>query len=203
MDHFHQQLTERVGRLEKGSCVEVVVVAAPQSGSYQDGVHWLAFANSLLCLTYLMHSPTPFDDDFFVLWVALAYLATLALGQRFPALRRKLSSPARRRAQVLEHARAAFVEERVSSTRDRSGLLVYLSALEREVVFLPDLGVDAQLPRALFHDIERQLGDSTSLEDFQNRLLTQLERLEEPLRSKMPARQDDTNELDNAVRIRA
>lgn len=201
-DSFAQKLTELVGVLEKRSSIEVVVVLAARSGSYQDLEHLLAFAGSMLCLLYLIHSPTEFHTDLWVVWLALAYLVTLVLLRRFPSLWRPLTSPGRRHVQCLQQARCAFMEERVASTRDRSGLLVYISQFEREIVFVPDLGVDRFLPQSHFHQVEHRLRETRSWGAFQTRLLTELAGLEEPMAQALPVAADDSNELDNQIRVR-
>jgi len=201
-DSFAQKLTDLVGVLEKRSSVEVVVVLATRSGSYQDLEHLLAFAGSMLCLLYLIHSPTEFQTDLWVVWLTLAYLITLVLLRRFPGLWRPLTSRGRRHVQSLQQARCAFVEERVASTRDRSGLLVYISQFEREIVFVPDLGVDRHLPQSHFHKAEKNVRETRSWTAFQTRLLAELSGLEEPLAQALPVAVDDSNELNNQIRVR-
>ena len=201
-DSFPEKLTALVGLLERRSAVEVVVVMASHSGSYQDIEHLLAFTGSLLCLLYLIHSPTEFQTDLWVLWLGLAYLASLVLVRRFPVVWRPLTSPLRRRSQTLEQARCAFVEERVASTRDRSGLLLYISEWEREVVLLTDLGVDRQLPQAHLHQVENNVRRQRNWAAFESQLLSEMAGLEEPLATALPADADDSNELDNQIRIR-
>ncbi len=201
-DSFAQKLTELIGKLEARSSLEVVAVLASRSGSYQDIEHILAFAGSLACLLYLIHSPVEFKTDLWVVWLLVAYLATLALVRRWPGLWRPLVSRARRRAQCQSQARAAFMEERVASTRERTGLLVYLSRLEREVVLLSDLGVDRHFPQSHFHQLERKVAQSSSWAAFETSLLSELDALEEPFARAMPAAADDSNELDNEIRMR-
>lgn len=86
-----------------------------------------------------------------VLWIAFPPLAGAALGYlvaALPAIRRRLVP-----ADVLEHrvrqrALAAFVEQEVFRTRDRTGILLFLSLLERRVVVLADSGITARVAQA-------------------------------------------------------
>lgn len=199
---FAQKLTALVGTLEQRSAAEVVVVLARRSGSYQDIEHILAFAGSLLWLLHLIHTPIEVNTDLWVLWLVLAYLFTLALVRHCPDLWRAFTPRARLRAQAVRQAHLAFVEERVASTRERTGLLVYLSELEREVVLIGDLGIERALPMSHFHELERNVYRTNSWSAFQAKLLSELAALEEPLATALPAAADDTNELDNEIRVR-
>lgn len=199
---FAKSLSDLVGKLEKRSSSEIVVVLAGQSGSYQDVEHVLAFAGSLSCLLYLIHSPIEFKTDLWVVWLVLAYLLTLALVKRFPALRRPFTSEARRRAQTVTAARTAFVEERITSTRERTGLLVYISRFEGQLALLGDLAIDAKIPQSLFHVAEKKVAEASSWSVRQGVLLEQLASLEEPLAQALPVSAEDVNELDNEVRVR-
>ncbi len=199
---FFDRVTEVVARIESGSAVEVVVVASTQTGNYGDIQHLVAFVSSLLCLLFLIYSPWDFDTDWFAIWVALAYLLTVALVRRVPMLWRPLIPAPRRLAQAYQQARAAFVEERVGSTRERTGLLLYICPPERLALFVTDLGVDSAVPKALFNGFQARLASCRSTVDFEAGLLEQMETLVQPLAEHLPARADDTNELSNQVRTR-
>ena len=76
---------------------------------------------------------------------ALGAAAGYLLGAAWPGLRLRLVH-----ADVIEHrvrqrAMAAFVEEAVFRTRDRTGILIFLSLLERRVIVLADAGINARV----------------------------------------------------------
>ena len=202
MAEFFDRVSEAVARIESGSSVWLVVVASTQTGNYGDIQHLVAFCGSLLCLLFLIYSPWEFDTDWFAIWMALSYLLTVALVRRFPVLWRPLIPSARRLAQAYQQARAAFVEERVGSTRERTGILLYICPAERLALLVTDLGVDSAVPRALFNDFQARLASCRSQTEFEDGLLKQMETLVQPLAEHLPAREDDTNELSNQVRVR-
>jgi putative membrane protein len=194
-------LGQAVERLEAQSSVEVVVVVAPQSGSYRELDHQNAFVAAMLLLLFAIHSPLEFAPDMLLFWLVLGYSVGLLVSSRWAGLRRLLTSPERRRMQVQAQARQTFVERRVMATRERSGLLVYLSAFERFGVFVPDLGVEAVLPRALLNDLEANWAKAKNLPDFEQAVLPGLETLIAPLAKALPRRDDDQNELPNEIVI--
>jgi len=146
-----------------------------------------------------VHSSWEFSDDLIILWLVIAYALTVKLSSHWGGPRRLLTSATRRRDQVRRQASRVFTERRVSGTRERTGLLLYLSAFERLGVLVPDLGVEALLPRAVLNDLEAGWAQAKGREDFEARVLQGLDTLVEPLAKALPRREDDENELSNEV----
>jgi putative membrane protein len=129
--------------------------------------------------------------DPFIAGALAAWLVEL-----LPHLKRRLTPRAGRRAHVSRAARAAFVERGVHATTGRSGLLVYISWLEREVALIPDLGLardlaDGVLARAEA-DLSRAMPNGVAV-------AAAVEALAPAMASAMPHRADDVNELPDAI----
>ncbi len=97
---------------------------------------------ALAGLTVLLFSPRPFALVWFVIDPLLAGVLGGILASRLPAVRRALTFQRVRRRQVETAARATFVEKGVHATTGRTGVLVYISLLEREAAVIHDLGVE-------------------------------------------------------------
>ena len=191
-----------VSQLESKSSVEIVVVAAEQSGSYRDVDLQAAFAFCVAGLLFAIHGPVEFSVDMLVAWTVLFYAAGSLIAARLRPLHRLLTSRRRRHNQVVDRARATFFEERIASTRERTGILLYLSGMEREALILTDVGVDARVPAALFHTLQAGWGGCSSLPQLEEKVMTQLPQLAEPLCQALPRAADDINELPDEVRVR-
>lgn len=185
-----------VTELELATDAEVVVVAAPRSGSYRD-LAWAASAGAaFLALLFILWSPFHFGS-----WlIPLDLLLVGGLGgwvvHRTPALLRPLASAARRERQVEVAARDAFIEEAVWGTRRRTGLLVYLSDLEQRVYLLSDPALDGRIPRAAWSGLDLHPRD---LDAF----LSLLRAVGRILSEHVPALSDDNpDEMPNAPRVR-
>lgn len=198
-EDFLPGLEAIVGDLESESSAEIVVVVTPQSGNYRDIDHLVGFVSSALFLFFALHSTVEFHVDTILLWMIGVYALTTYLGRKLSPIRRWLTSEARRRAQAVQCAQSSFVKNRVSSTRDRTGILLYLSAFEREAVLLTDTGVVACIPPSEFHRLERTCSSQDSLKTFQKVVLEELPGLKSTLSQKLPRKEDDENELSNAV----
>ena len=193
---FAEAVEAAVTRIEEGTDAEVVVVAALRSGHYRDTA--LAFGVALAGLLLLLAIFLPFDVD--PRWVlgdlVVGLVAGAWLAHRWPALTRILTRRSRRVAQVTNAASAAFHQDQVYATRGRTGLLIYLSALEEEVVVLPDHGLGALIPQGEWNAIR---WDGRTLEGF----LACLEVAGAVLAKHLPAKAgDNPDELPNAPRLR-
>lgn len=170
------------------------------SGHYRhtDYLVGLAFAMGSL-LVFLFH-PARFPLGPYPLVFALIFVAGALLSRSFPALRRALTSRALQLENVRTAARAAFVDDGVSRTRGRTGILVYVSVFERRVELVHDIGVDeaalGEAYTAARRALEGTLAESLEVGIFEDAL----RRLGPPLAAALPRADDDVNELADGVR---
>ncbi|MEO8550894.1 MAG: hypothetical protein ABI678_13000 [Kofleriaceae bacterium] len=186
-----------VEQIEAGSAVEVVVAVRRRSATYRHanvivgafvafaGLAAMLFAEESFSLASILVDP-------FVVGLAAGALVELA-----PQIKRWLTPRARLRGEVVRSARAAFVERGVHATRGRSGVLVYISWLEQEVALVPDLGLAAELPDDALATAEAALRGA--LGDGGDAVAGELARLGSVMGAAMPHRDDDVNELPDAI----
>ncbi len=114
-----------------------------------------------------------------------------------PGVKRLLTPAALRQREVARAARATFVERGLHNTRDRSGVLVYISWLEREVILVADSCVERRLPAVARMNAEQAL--TAAMANGGAAVARELEALAAALGSAMPRRADDVNELPDAI----
>ena len=141
-DEAKRALTGAVEAVEAGSSAELVVAVRDHSGSYLHAALLAGVLAAVATLVVLLFSPWPFDLVWFVVDPLLVGLLAGFLTSRSPVLCRLLTSETERRRRVETAARALFVEKRVHGTAGRTGLLLYISILEREAELVVDLGVE-------------------------------------------------------------
>ncbi|HEY0195666.1 MAG TPA: hypothetical protein VGC42_31345 [Kofleriaceae bacterium] len=114
-----------------------------------------------------------------------------------PGVQRVLTPAARRRREVTRAARATFVERGVANTRERTGVLVYVSWLERQI----ELVFDSGLERKLAPEVRSQAAAALTAAFGAGgaAVARELEKLAEPLAAAAPHRADDINELPDAI----
>jgi len=185
--------TRAVEAIEQVSAVEVVVAVRRRSAAYLHANVAVGAAIAIAGLAAMLYSDHVFAltsiliDPFVVGGVAGAVVELL------PAVKRLLSPRGLRQREVLTAARATFVERGVHRTRDRSGLLVYISWLERDIALVGDAGIERALPG----DAARTL--AAAMAGGGASVARALAQLAPALAASAPRRADDTNELPDAI----
>ena len=193
-----QRIEQAVTVAERRTAGELVVVVAQSSDDY--AVFRAALAASIT-VALALEAAHLFD---MALWLLL--LAQLPAGALLYAVLghsawvRWFVPRAVREEAVQRRALAAFVQGGVGDTRDRSGVLVFLSEAEHRAIILADRGIHARVaPDEWKADIDVLIQAIRKREAAQG-LLTVIERIGGILAESFPARADDENELTNAVR---
>ncbi len=201
---FWDDVEAAVAQAEGRTSAELVVIVALQSGSYRDVAYLGGAAAATLTVALALFLPFAFHAAT-VLPTALVLFALGAwLSARLDGLVRLLTTARRRRRQVLEAARATFMEEAVHATRERTGVLFYVSLLERQVLVLPDLGVEAVVDRGALHALQRRMtGRAMVGAGARARFLSGLAECGALLADGLPPRADNPNELPDRPRLRS
>ncbi len=195
-EKFSDAVEKAVSEIEELTDAEVVVVAAERSGHYRDLAAVGASGLALIGLVVMMAVPfevSPFMValDLGMVWVLAAWLAN---GQW--AIRR-LASSDRRDAHVREAAAAEFHREAVHATPGRTGLLIYVSALEGRVEIISDVGLEAKIPRGKWAKAATEFSH-----DDLDHFVSGLKRVGAVLAECCPPTEGKKVDLPNAPRIR-
>ena len=212
-----------VREAELETSAEIVPLVAEASDAYAAAPLVGAVSGALLGL--FVYSIT------FVLWPAMQRWQSEALGWTEPSLDAAFSTefvlvglgallgwlfprfiPAARRLLTpntfmddMVHRRAmqAFLEEEVFLTRDRTGILIYISLQEHRVEILGDSGINAAVDPAEWASISDDLCRAIRAKDVVGGLINTIRRCGELLSAKgLAIKADDTNELGNGLRTR-
>lgn len=132
---------------------------------------------------------------------ALGYVAGYLLCRYVPAVKRLLISDATSEACVYERAVRAFYQHELYRTRDRTGILVFVSLLERRVQILADSGINARVVPGTWDSVVAIIVESIRKGDLCRGLCEAVGRCGEILAKEFPRKVDDTDELDNRLRL--
>lgn len=146
-----QTIASAIAAAEKQTSAEIVCAIATESGRYdreESIVGLLGAIAALIVLNLttagdtagagswtLAHSLTLTEQ---AAAVVVGFILGSVVASRWPALRRLLSSSDTLARECARAAAVVFGQRRLSSTRSRSGLLIYVSLAERRVVVLGD-----------------------------------------------------------------
>lgn len=151
-----------------------------------------AFSNSWIL--------TPF------LWILMPPLIGAALGLLtvwlLPPARRWLTPPPVLARRVDRRAAAAFLEEEIFDTRDRTGVLLFVALFEHQIRILADHGIQQRVPEENWQQIASQLTGNLRSGRRGEAIVDAIEACGNLLVDHgVGRRADDQNELDDKPRL--
>jgi putative membrane protein len=183
--------------VENASAVEVVVAVRRRSATYRHANTAVGAAVAFAALATMLFASHPFGLGSILVDPFVVGLLAGAVVELLPAVKRWLTPAAVRRAAVARAARATFVERGIHTTTGRSGLLVYISWLEQHIALVADIGLVRELPAGELARAETALTDAMAAGGAA--VARRVEALAEVMAAAMPHRDDDVNELPDAI----
>lgn len=165
-DEELKHIAKAVIEAEKRTSGEIIPYLVSRSGVYEHA-YWRAGAlffilsyGILYSLPYLLESVARFYLTYVPLGIDQTLLFSLiisALGVLgtyfFPSWTNFFASDERMVENVNRRACEAFVGEEVFSTENRTGILLFVSLLERRVIVMGDAGINAKVTQDAWNDI--------------------------------------------------
>lgn len=188
--------------VESKSSAEIVVTVRARSDEYREVDLVAGAVIALLTLVVLIYHPAELDENLMPIETLAAFVIGSLLVGKVSAVKRTLTSRRRKVERTLTAARASFVEMGVSRTRDRSGILLFVSELERIVTVVPDVGIETDKLGSKWEEGVKRLEEAVVALDA-TQFATALESLGPVLADKYPRREDDVNELPDAPVVAA
>lgn len=175
-------------------CVGVLsfAVMLPFSGMIQD------LLDKLMWGAAVWHLPAFLGISSFGITALLFWIANV------PSIDRLIIPASVRRKTVYNRALRHFVESGVYATENRSGILIFVSYMEREVRILADTGISAKIDPALWNLIAVDLAEGLGTDDATGAFVRAVERCGELLAEHFPAYSDpeeNPNELPDGLVI--
>ncbi len=116
-----------------------------------------------------------------------------------PELKRWLIHPEELTEEVKEKALVSFLEQGLHETRDRTGILILISLLERRVQVLADSGINAKVPENTWKEVTDIITAGLKSEDACAAICQAIDLCGELLQEHFPRKDDDTDELPNLI----
>lgn len=193
------RVREAVKAIEAASSAEIVVAVRHQSGHYRHADLGAGCLAALTALCVFLYHPEPFEFTFLPLELTGVFAAAAVLTSFAPPIRRLLVTRSSMARSVHVAARAMFVDRGITRTTGRTGVLVYVSILERRVEVVCDIGVDEKTLGQRFVDARRHLEQSLAGGEEFDGFVRCLEALAGPLAAGLPRAAEDRNELSDEV----
>jgi putative membrane protein len=189
----------RVAAAELGTAGEIVILVAERSGPYERQRAAISFALTLL-LAVLLHELV---HDIPALWILCAQAPVFLLIwwiSGHPSLTRWLVPEAVRREAVKTRAKQLFIDQGLTETRERSGVLLYLSEAEHAVELLADRGIHERVGteewQRTVDSVVRAIHEGHAAQG----IIGAVDAIGASLARHFPPAKDDTNELPDGLR---
>jgi len=195
-----QRIEQAIRAAESRTRAELVAVVAPASDSYR----YVALA-----LAAILGLAAPFPWTFGLIEGGAPFAHAAALGTAFlvlllaqvDAARRLITPRGLMHRRAARNARAQFYEQRVRMTRDRAGVLLFVSAFEHHVEIIADENAAKTVPAEVWQSAvdafvrEVKAGDATA------GFLAAIDILDDALAAHLPGDAADQDELPNRLII--
>jgi putative membrane protein len=200
-DADRRRIEVAIEGVEQRSAIELVVAVVERSGDYWHGRVLLA-AGAALSAALMVLRALGLGSPHAALWAILAEipagLLVYQLAKREAWARRFVPVGAAEHA-VRTRAFQLFSERGLHHTRDHTGLLILVSALERRVVILGDSALHTLVGDDGWQDRVAELVAQVRAGRTADGILEAIARIEAQVAKGLPVRPDDTNELPNTV----
>ena len=194
-----QRIEATIQKVEQSTAAEIVVVTVKRSASYPE-VRIGAASVLAFLVAALVHTLWP---SLTAGWLLLLQLVVAPLGffvGASPVLLRQLVPESHAQRAVEQRAQVAFLEHAVFRTRDRTGVLIFVSELEREVAMLGDEGIHAVLNNAGWTELVVHVTHAMREGRGAEGVSEVIEKLGVTLAEHAPQKSGDQDELENTVR---
>ncbi|MBL7670684.1 MAG: TPM domain-containing protein [Bdellovibrionaceae bacterium] len=199
-----RRLSEVVRRAEQRTSGEIVPVIVDRS----TGIGHVSLMLTLFSSLAFFLLEIPIQTYFFSpLWLSLSPLMVFVFWgislilARKPFWQRILTHPREQSQQVWNRAELEFSRNKIGRTSEGTGILIFVSVMERKAVILADTGISKHYHPEVWQSLVKEFSASLKAgrwyQGFEKAILEAGKILEE----KLPIESHDTNELQNSLRI--
>lgn len=197
------ELQAGIARAEERTMGEIAVVVLERSDRHP-GADWMAGALSLILGSALLAPWLPWDRPAGFLACQLVLGAAGFLCARLvPGFKRAFISEQRADEMAGEQALQEFYAHGLQRTENATGVLLFVSLLERRVIVLGDEGIDQKLDASYWEATDKAILEGIRSGSLQRGLHEGLERCADVLAEHFPREEDDRDEVPNHVTVRA
>jgi putative membrane protein len=203
-----ERVTRCVREVEKGSSGEIVPLVRSSSYHYPAATLFGALVASVLIAAAATAADAVFKPwgslSLLDLWVfpavfAASFLVAYQLLRAIPALKRLFISQAEMTEEVGEAALTAFFRHRLAETRDRTGILLFVSVYERRAVVLADKGINLKVAPETWRQVVDLVLQGIREGRAAEGLCEAITRCGELVTAQFPVRAGDKDELRNLI----
>ena len=187
---------------ERTTSGELVVVVLERSDAHAAARGLAALAFALLAALVAAAWIVTLAPLVLLAILVAAFALGFALASLLPGLARAFLSDSRAQQCAAEQALVEFHAQGLAGTKERTGVLVFVSLLERRVIVLGDQGIHERVGDAHWARTRDLVLEGIARGRLCDGLVGAVEECGRVLAQQFPARADDTNELEDRLVVR-
>ena len=199
------KIDETIRNLEQNTSGEILVLIVPGSDDYVVAAAWASMGITIpMALSLSAVIGPAFWLSAANMWVFLSLMAVLfpalfLIMRRSPAITRFLVSKDEMEQNVEEEARSRFFSEGLFRTKDATGVLIFISLLERQAHIIGDRGIDAVTSQEEWKEILNRMTAGIRSGNPGASIVEAVEKIGNLLTRRLPPGADDVDEVRNLI----
>ncbi|MGZ3771844.1 MAG: TPM domain-containing protein [Bdellovibrio sp.] len=200
-----KRVEEAITQVEKSTAGEIVPVIVKRSSA----VGHVPLTLTLLITLLIVIAEVPFSDWLWVkpwvwLWPVLVitiYYMSYVLA-KIPWIQKILVSERDELIQVHQRAQLEFYNNKINRTESGTGVLIFVSVMEKKAVILADEKISKRLPENIWDQILAEFRQNLSKDRWAEGFIQAIQSCGEQLKTHFPISANPRNELKNHLVIR-
>jgi putative membrane protein len=197
-DEDKKLITEAITKAESQTSGEILPVILNQSDFYPAAHFRLAIVFGMFASIILYYN-YDFDDPMALLWIQLPGMILGYLLGFVPFFKRSFTTKSEMNEEVHQRAIEVYFQNKVSMTRDRTGIMIFVSLLERKVEVLADCGINSKVSKEYWDELVNKLVSEIATGNKVDGMITAIQHCGENLSKDFPIKHDDTNEVSDQL----
>lgn len=201
-----EQIRSAVKEAEKTTSAEIVPVFLERSGFYPEA-YWKSAALFILFWSFLVYIYFKFISTSWTFNLELFLLSQIVVGGVgfllayfwYPWQRLFIDSK-NMKARIWDKAYSIFLKEEIFNTKNRTGMLLFMSFLEKEVIILGDSGINRHVTPQIWEGIIAQLISGLRHKNKTEAIIQAIYSMGNLLK-QYPIEANDENELKDDLRL--
>ena len=203
------RIKEAVQKVEARTSGEIIPYIVKKSDNYSEAPFIASLVIAVISiivvniLSQLWLLPVKFDLlTYSLIFVGLIIITFIPI-QFFPFLKRLIITDKKEMKMVSKRAAEAFLSEEVFNTRDRTGILIFISQNEHKVEILADSGINQKVKQEEWSQIVKTIITGIKKKKTADAMVTAIAQCGELIvNAGFIIKKDDTNELSDELRIK-
>lgn len=210
-----QEIKDAVKNAESKTVGEIALAIVPESDSYS---FWELLASicvaavvTSIALTFApninaIYEKANWDESiyFLPLFYSFAFFAIIFICffmMNIPTIDRLIIPKAKRNKAVTNRAFRHFAESGVYETKEHSGILIFVSHMEKQVRIIADVGIAKKIPQDLWEIIVDEIVSGIKTKKAKDGFVSAIEKCGELLTEHFPCNGENSNELSDGLVI--